>query len=130
MATARAHASIDRPADAVWAIVSDPTGLPSWFPNVTACTLSGDVRTVTVTGGIDVDERIVTNDPDLRRFQYRIIKAPMQIDEHLSTVDVLEHGDGCLVIYAMDVSPDELGPGMQQTAEAAVAGLKQHVESR
>ncbi len=128
MATTRAHARIDRPADEVWAVVTEPTGIAAWFPGVTACTIDGDVRHVTTATGVEVDEEIVTNDGGLRRFQYRLVPGVVPVERHLATVDVLEDGDGALVVYSCDVSPDALGPAMQQSADGAVSGLKRHLE--
>ena len=129
MATARAHARIDRSAQDVWAAVSDPVGIAAWFPGVAACTLDGDVRHVTTTNGVEVDEEIVTNDAGLRRFQYSLRPGPVPLEQHLATVDVIEDGDGSLVVYSCDVRPDELGPAMQQSADGAVDGLKRHLEA-
>ena len=128
MATTRAHVRIDRSADEVWAVVTEPVGITEWFPGVSACTLEGDVRRVTTSTGVDVDEEIVTNDAGLRRFQYRLRPGVVPVEQHLATVDVFEDGDGALVVYSCDVAPDAMGPAMQQSLDGAVAGLKRLVE--
>ena len=128
MATTRAHIHIDRPADEVWKAITDPTLIKDWFPGLSNCTAADSVRHVWTTTGIEVDEEIVTNDADLRRFQYRLLPGPVPVEHHLATVDVLEDGDGSLVIYAVDVLPEPFGPAMQQTAEGALAGLKAYSE--
>jgi uncharacterized protein YndB with AHSA1/START domain len=130
MATTRAHVRVARPPDEVWAVVSDPVGITDWFPGIASCTLDGSVRHVVTTNGIEVDEEIVTNDAGLRRFQYRIpAGGVVPYERHLATIDVLDDGDGALVIYSGDVMPDQFGPSLQQTLEAAVQGLQQHVET-
>jgi uncharacterized protein YndB with AHSA1/START domain len=129
MATTRAHARIDRSTDDVWAAVTEPTGITTWFPGIAACTVDGSVRHVTTSTGVEVDEEIVTNDGVLRRFQYRILPGVVPVDHHLATIDVLEDGDGALVVYSCDVSPDALGPSMQQSVAGAVTGLKRLLES-
>ncbi len=129
MATARAYARIDGPAEEVWALVTDPTALPAWFPGVQETTLEGDVRTVTTTTGVVVRERIVTNDAELRRFQYSLLELP-GLESHVATVDVLADGDGVIAVYAADVKPDAAGAQMQQSVTAAVEGLKKAVETR
>jgi hypothetical protein len=128
MATARAHTRIARPPEEVWQVVADPTGITKWFPSIAACTLEGDVRHVTTTNGIEVDERVVTNDAALRRFQYSIVPGPVPVESHLNTIDVLDDPGGSLVVYSCDVSPDALKAAMQQSIDGAVAALKQYVE--
>src|SRR6059058_2847744 len=125
MATIRKHVRIDRPADEVWKVVSD-AGNMDWFPGVEACTLTGTTRSVTFTGGVEVQEEIVTNDDDLRRFQYRIVGGALPVEFHLGTVDVLEDGAGSLVIYGTDVVPDGFAKPMGASVGAAVEGLKKH----
>ena len=128
MATTRAHIRIDRPADEVWKAITDPTLIRDWFPGLSDCTSAGDVRHVTTSNGMEVDEEIITNDSTLRRFQYRLLPGPVPVEHHLATVDVIDDGDGALVVYGVDVKPDDFGAAMQQTADGAVAGLKAHVE--
>ena len=129
MATARAHTRIARPADEVWALVTDPTRINGWFPGVDGCTFDDGVRHVHVVGDIEVDEKIVTNDVALRRFQYSLVpSAVVPLESHLATVDVLDDGDGALVVYSIEVAPEAFGPSMQQSADGAVAGLKAYVE--
>jgi carbon monoxide dehydrogenase subunit G len=127
MATIREHVRIPRPADEVWKVVSD-AGSMDWFPGVEACSLSGTTRSVTFSGGIEVQEEIVTNDDALRRLQYRIIGGALPVEFHLGTIDVLEDGDGSLVIYSTDVAPDGFAKPMGSSLRGAVGGLKQHFE--
>ena len=55
-------------------------------------------------------EQLLTVDPVLRRFQYRIT-APM-FKEHLGTLDVHDLEDGTsLVVYSTDAEPGAPGPG-------------------
>jgi len=39
----------------------------------------------------------VTNDPELRRFQYRIVGGGMPVESHIGTVDMREDGGGSIV---------------------------------
>ncbi len=67
-------------------------------------------------------ERLLTVDPALRRFQYRIT-APM-FAEHLSTIDVHDLGDGtCLAVYSVDVDPAPLALVIGGAARAGLEGL-------
>jgi uncharacterized protein YndB with AHSA1/START domain len=128
MGTSRAHMRISRPVDDVWAAITDPAAIVSWFPGVAACTVSDGLRHVRTSTGLEVDEAIITNDGALHRFQYSLLPGAVPVERHLATVDVIEDGTGSLVIYSADVAPDSAAPAMQRTVEAAVSGLKAHIE--
>jgi uncharacterized protein YndB with AHSA1/START domain len=103
----RREVRIARTPDDVWAIIGDPVRLPEWFPGIVDCTVDGTSRMIITGSGIPMPEELVTVDPLLRRFQYRIT-APM-FREHLSTIDVFDLGDGTsLVAYAVDAEPSTM----------------------
>jgi carbon monoxide dehydrogenase subunit G len=129
MGTTRTEIRIARPADAVWAVVQDPTSLTTWFPGIAGCTLDGDVRHVTTANGGNVDERIVTTDHALRRFQYGIVPGAGPVEYHLATIDVIEDGEGSLVVYSVNAEPDAMVGPMGQAYTGALAGLKRLLES-
>jgi carbon monoxide dehydrogenase subunit G len=129
MATLRSDARIARPADEVWKVVSDVGGIGKWFPGIESAELTPTGRTISIAGGITLNEDVVTNDHALRRFQYKILPGgPVPVEFHLGTVDVLEDGAGSRVIYGTDIAPDSLAAILGPSIEAAVAGLKDHVE--
>jgi hypothetical protein len=102
--TVRRHVRIAAPAADVWALIGDPARLAEWFPGITAAVVDGSTRLITTGAGLPMPEEIVTLDPLLRRFQYRIT-APL-FREHLSTLDVLDLEDGtCVVVYGVDAQP-------------------------
>ncbi len=131
--TVRRERRISRPADDVWAIVGEPGEIHRWFPGIVSCSVDrddeGPLRTVELASGLQLVERIVTVDPILRRFQYRITGAAFR--EHLGTVDVLDLGDDtCLVVYGTDAQPDVLalviggasGGGLERLEQLVVHG--------
>ncbi len=110
------------PADAIWAVVGDPVRLPEWFPGVESCTVDGDRRLVTTRSGLPMPEQLLTIDPSLRRFQYRIT-SPL-FTEHLATIDVHDLDDGsCLVVYSTDAEPAALALVIGGASRAALANL-------
>ena len=110
------------PADAIWAVVGDPVRLPEWFPGVESCTVDGDQRLVTTRSGLPMPEQLLTIDPSLRRFQYRIT-SPL-FTEHLATIDVHDLDDGsCLVVYSTDAEPAALALVIGGASRAALANL-------
>ena len=102
--TVRRQVRIERTPEDVWALIGDPARLPEWFPGITDAVVDGTSRVITTGAGLPMPEEIVTLDPLLRRFQYRIT-APL-FAEHLSTLDVLDLDDGTsLVVYGVDAAP-------------------------
>ena len=53
----------------------------------------------------------------------------MPIEHHLATVDVIDNGDGCIVIYGTDVKPDELIDMVGPALESGIEGLKSACEA-
>ena len=104
---------------AAWAVVGRPDVLHLWFPDIVDCAVEGDRRTVTLASGLAMDERILTNDPIQRRFQYRVEGG--MFTEHLATVDVIGLPDrNCLVTYSSDADP---------ATARALAELRSQLES-
>jgi uncharacterized protein YndB with AHSA1/START domain len=127
MATVRRHVRINRPASEVWAVLGDAAALPRWFPGIVDAKVDGSVRIVTTGAGLPMPEEIITCDPLLRRFQYRIT-APM-FRHHLSTVDVIDLEDGTtLAIYAVDAEPSVLALTIGGAAGAALEYVKNMLE--
>lgn len=128
MATVRRELRIDRPPDDVWAVVGDPTTIHEWFPGIDSSTVEGDVRTITLGSGLPLPERIVTVDPLLRRFQYRIEGGIFR--DHQGTIDVLDLGDGTsMVVYSTDAEPDVMALVIGGATGAALHELKRQLET-
>jgi hypothetical protein len=128
MATMRETIHIDATPDKVWAEVREPLALLDWFDGIDSGEMVGNARKLKM-GDISVTEEIVTVDDDLRRFQYSITELPIPVEFHLSTIDVLEDGDGTLIVYGVDVRPDELSGILAPTIAGAVQGMKKHFEA-
>ena len=115
--------------DEVWAWVGDPGRIAEWFPGIVSATVDGNTRTIVTGSGIPMPEEIVTVDPLQRRFQYRIT-APM-FREHLSTIDVLDLGDGTsLAVYAADAVPSTMALVIAGAAGEALEHLRTILEGR
>jgi len=127
--TMRTHLTIDRPADAVWAVVSDAGNISCWFPSVQTSEAAGGERHCVLEGGVPLDEEIVTSDDELRRFQYRIVGRGIPVAFHLGTIDVLDHGDRSLVIYSTEIAPDEVAGTLGPAIDDGLRGLKMYCES-
>jgi len=110
------------PADEVWDLVGAAVRLPEWWEGVESCVVEGDERTIVTRSGLPMPERLLTIDAQQRRFQYRIT-APLFV-EHLSTIDVIDLGDGtCLTTYSVDSEPAVLALVIAGAARAALERL-------
>ena len=123
----RRQVRIKRTPDEIWDFIGDPARIPEWFPGITAATVDGTTRVITTGSGIPIPEEIVTKDDVQRRFQYRIT-GPM-VQEHLSTLDVLDLDDGtCLVVYAADAVPSTMALIIAGAAGNALQNLRTMME--
>lgn len=123
----RHHVHIHRDADTVWALAGDPARLAEWFPGITACTVEGCARTITLGTGMVLPEEILVCDAGRRRFQYRIT-APM-FTFHRGTIDVLDVGDGTTVVsYATDADPRTMALTIAGGTAGALDELKRQME--
>lgn len=129
MATLRTHLTIDRPADQVWSTVSDAGNISAWFPMVKTSSAEGSGRNCTLDGDVPLEEEIVTDDAELRRFQYRIVGGGVPVESHLGTIDVLDQGGSSLVVYSTEVTPDEIAGTLGPAIEDGLRGLKEYCES-
>ena len=128
MATLRFVTRADRKIDDVWKVISTPDTIARWFPGVISSTTEGNIRRVRggTEGNIgEVEDIIVTNDSQLRRFQYRVASA----EGHLATVDVLPVGENdTMVVYSVELGSDDLAAAWGPYVEEGVKGLKRYLD--
>lgn len=123
----RRHVRISRCAEDVWALIGDPARIQEWFPGIVASTVDGTTRVITTGAGLPIPEEIVTNDAIQHRFQYRIT-GPV-VREHLSTLDVLDLGDGTsVVVYSADAVPATMALVIAGAAGNALLHLRDLME--
>jgi len=127
MATLRETIHINATPDTVWAEVRDPLSVLNFFDALETAEMVGSARKIKM-GDISITEEIVTVDDDLRRFQYSITEMPIPVEFHLSTIDVLEDGDGTLIVYGVDVRPDMLKDILAPTISGATVAMKAYFE--
>jgi ligand-binding SRPBCC domain-containing protein len=107
MASLRHERRIAAPADTVWNVICRPESIPDWFPGIVSCVVEGKVRTIKTASGIEMPEEILTIDPLIRRFVYRITSPVYRF--HLGVIDVIELGaEDSLCVYSTTAEPDTL----------------------
>ena len=125
MASFRFHTRVPASPDEVWRVLCDVATIPKWFPGVRSAELDQGLRVLHLADGGTLRARVVTADPQLRRFQYSFIEGmPQHIDFHLGTLDVIEDGTGSLVIYSQQVEPDALGDVIAPAVAAGIEGIR------
>jgi hypothetical protein len=128
MGTVRRETIIERSAADVWSVIGDPGTIHQWFPGMVDSKVDGTSRVVTTATGLPLPEEIVTIDPILRRFQYRVL-LPV-ITHHLGTIDVFDLGDGrTLVSYGTDCEPDVMALIIGGATGAALEELRRQLEA-
>jgi carbon monoxide dehydrogenase subunit G len=148
MRSLRNHVRIARPAEEVWNAVRDGAAIEVWMPGVTKASVAGGMRHVEFVNGFAFEEVIVNCDDQLRRFQYQVVsmavdpevraeleEAGVAVDEittapndGVHTIDVIEDGDGALVIYSLEKIADDHVEYISQANAGAVQGLKAYLE--
>ncbi|MDN0198957.1 SRPBCC family protein [Streptomyces sp. S.PNR 29] len=126
MATFRFDTRVDQDPDRVWAVLTDVSMIPRWFPAVKEAHFDGTHRHLTTAQGT-VKSLVVTKDDELRRFQYRFVEGmPQPIDFHLGTIDVLPDGDGSRVVYSQEILPEALAPIVEGAVSEGIEGIARY----
>ncbi|MDH6513950.1 hypothetical protein M2164_000423 [Streptomyces sp. SAI-208] len=127
MATFRFDTRVAQDPDRVWAVLTDVSMIPQWFPAVQEAHFDGTHRHLRVPGGATMKSLVVTKNDELRRFQYRFVEGmPQPIDFHLGTIDVLADGDGSRVVYSQEILPEALAPIVEGAVSEGIAGIARY----
>lgn len=127
-ASVRKEIRIHRRAAEVWDRIADPGVIQDWFPGIVSSTVDGTTRVITLGSGIAMPEEIITQDPILRRFQYRITVGVF--GNHLGTIDVIDlHDETCLVVYSTDADPRTMALVIGAATAEALVELRDQMES-
>ncbi|MFF4655472.1 SRPBCC family protein [Streptomyces sp. NPDC001381] len=126
MATFRFDTRVAHDPDRVWAVLTDVSMIPQWFPAVQEAHFDGTHRRLT-TAESTLKSLVVTKDDALRRFQYRFVEGmPQSIDFHLGTIDVLPDADGSRVVYSQEILPEALAPIVERAVREGIAGIARY----
>ncbi len=94
---------IDAPADQVWARIRDFNGLSTWFAagiprseieEGKAGDQVGAIRSLTLTDGTTIRERLLAHSDVERFYTYDFQTAPFDVDEYCATIRVTPITDG------------------------------------
>ena len=121
MAAGAVDVTIAATPDEVWAKVGDFAGVGDLFPGVESFRLEGDDRIIGMFG-MEIRERLLARDEESRVLTYSVVDG-VPIESHTATISVEPDGAGSKVIWAYDVSPDEMAPIFGDTYKGALAAL-------
>jgi hypothetical protein len=125
MASVKVVDSVEASADRVWDLLRDFGGLDRFAAGIEDCQVEGEgvgaVRTLSMPGGLKLQERLEAFDDAGRSLSYAIIgEHPLPLDDYLSTVRVVEESDGrCTIEWSSEFQPK----GPEDAARTMVEGI-------
>jgi mxaD protein len=122
MAAGAVDVTIAATPDEVWKKVGDFAGVAEFFPGIESFRLEDDDRIIGMFG-MEIRERLLARDEENRVLTYSVVDG-VPIETHTATISVEPDGDGSLVIWAYDVTPDEMAPIFGDTYKGALAALE------
>jgi len=124
MKTVSIEEELDHPLEEVWAIFADVTR-SDWVPAVDSITEKDGVRSFTMEGIGEVQEKILTLDNENHCLQYSAIKTPTPLEHHLATIKLSESENGCHFSWVTEIAPDEFSVAIEHGMSVSFEGLKQ-----
>jgi mxaD protein len=122
---ARAEIDIDKPPDAVWAVVGDFGGIGDWMPGIESCVVDGDDRILKMMG-MEIIERLERRDDDAREIIYGIVGG-VPVGNHKAIITVVPEGDRSHVTWDVEVEPDDMTEMMHGVYQQSLQALKDHL---
>jgi hypothetical protein len=125
VATIYREITVEAAPDDTWSAIRDVGAYHERvFPGVlTACTLDGDVRTVTFADGKVMREPIVSIDDAHRRVAWTVDGGPLA--HHNASIQVFAaSGGGTRLVWITDVLPEAAAPMVEKLVDGGAAVLK------
>jgi hypothetical protein len=133
MGSVKVVETVNASADRVWELFRDFGGITRFSQGIDSCTVEGEglgaVRTITMGGGLKLQERLEAFDDDGRTLSYAIIgDHPLPFDNYLSTIKVADQGDACTVEWSSTYDPkgaeDQASGLIQGIYKGGITGIK------
>lgn len=124
MATLRREIPVSAGSLAVWKRLRDFSavhiGVAPGF--LTDLKMDRGDRILTFFNGMVARERLVTSDDETRRLVYAVVEG--QASHYNAAVQVFEEGNGCRVVWTVDLLPDELAPAIGAMMDQAAGAME------
>jgi len=112
------------PTDSVWAIIGNITRC-DWVPAVDSISLTDDIRSFTMAGIGEVQEKIIACDNKAKLLQYSAIKTPSNVEHHMATIQLTSQGDSCSFSWTVEIKPDAYADSIEHAMGVSLDALKQ-----
>ncbi len=129
---------IKAPADKVWALIGPFKSIADWMPGFESTEVEGAgvgaVRVITTADGGKVTERLLAENPSPLGYTYEILSSPFPIQNYVSTIMVVDEGDGsCTLSWVCNFEPvdapeDELTQAFSDMYKGAIANIQSLTE--
>jgi hypothetical protein len=81
-------------AEQIWSIIGDFGSIADWHPAILASPTKGNVRILSLDGGVEVQEEVVEHSDADRYYVYTILSSPFPMTDYRSRLSVSADGSG------------------------------------
>jgi carbon monoxide dehydrogenase subunit G len=133
MVSVKVSERVETTADRVWDLFRDFGGVQRFSAGIEKVEVSGAgigaVRTLSLPGGLSLQERLEAFDDRGRRLQYAIVAGPIPVSNYLATIEVKDEGKACRIDWSSHFEPkgitDDQGRAMiEGVYKGGIAGVK------
>jgi len=133
MVSVKVSERIEASADQVWDLFRDFGGIQRFSAGIEKVEVTGSgigaVRTLTVPGGVTLQERLEAFDDRGRKLQYAIVGGPIPVSSYLATIEVKDEGKACRIDWsshfeAKGISDDQARAMIEGVYKGGIAGVK------
>lgn len=133
MVSVKVSERVETTADRVWELFRDFGGIQRFSAGIEKVEVSGSgigaVRTLSLPGGLSLQERLEAFDDRGRRLQYAIVAGPIPVSNYLATIEVKDEGKACRIDWSANFEPkgisDDQARGMiEGVYKGGIAGVK------
>ena len=109
MVSVKVSERVEATADAVWDLFRDFGGVQRFSAGIEKVEVNGTgigaVRTLSLPGGLSLQERLEAFDDRGRRLQYAIVGGPIPVSSYLATIEVKDEGKACRIDWSSHFEP-------------------------
>ena len=133
MVSVKVSERVEATADQVWELFRDFGGVKRFSAGIEKVEVAGSgigaVRTLSLPGGLSLQERLEAFDDRGRRLQYAIVAGPIPVSNYLATIEVKDEGKACRIDWSSHFEPkgitDDQGREMiEGVYKGGIAGVR------
>lgn len=129
MATIHKEVTIERPAGAVWAALSDVAHVDRLLSYIESVEMDGNVRSCSFGNGAQLREVIVSSDDTRRRLAYTIVEEPFGFEHHSASWQAVADGNRSRFVWTTDVLPDSVVEALEPLIDQSIADIRNALEA-